>query len=453
MPINIDLYRTGVGLLGDNPSGGSAFSGGTSALAWTAPDGLADGNTLTITTDGTYDFGSRINPSPIWWQRGSVAYNRSGEVTLLEASLSDGSVITEGVNASAFDTATGLTARTALGERSVFGYESTDTDAKLGSFSEMAVNQAVSTRKARWGFSARYSFDLSKVRTSSLSSSTGTFDDGDNTAFALGETFTGTKGTSGSFTGRIIKFDSANSNITFTVDGSYSSSDNNGASIVGDTSGATATFDGVEYIGGRSMKLTRSSSDPSVTPTNPEVALGFTVVSTGQNIVDIRRSDFGSDDERPNGLSMPDSNWHDFGFLVDYSSTDYKISQNVDGSQFSYTHTNPNSALMSEVAYQFFHTLFGCDWGGSDNDYGHLVAQIKDPYADDELAGIYIGDAATLASCTNLVYARSTAWSNSSATATVSFGEIPIGTTAYIYVRDDAGAFVSTSGTALGALS
>ena len=44
--------------VGSNPNAGGGTSGGTAALGWSAPSGLADGNTLTITTDGTYDFGA-----------------------------------------------------------------------------------------------------------------------------------------------------------------------------------------------------------------------------------------------------------------------------------------------------------------------------------------------------------------------------------------------------------
>jgi hypothetical protein len=52
--------KVGNDYVGDKPNGGTSggTSGGTAALAWSAPDGLADGNTLTITTDGTNPFGS-----------------------------------------------------------------------------------------------------------------------------------------------------------------------------------------------------------------------------------------------------------------------------------------------------------------------------------------------------------------------------------------------------------
>jgi len=58
--INSSFTLTGIALNPDgslSTSGSNGLSGGTSALAWSAPEGLEDGNTLTITTDGTYDFG------------------------------------------------------------------------------------------------------------------------------------------------------------------------------------------------------------------------------------------------------------------------------------------------------------------------------------------------------------------------------------------------------------
>lgn len=61
MPINLELHENSDGTLdgrykqGNKPN---AASGGTPALAWSAPQGLSDGNTLTITTDGTNPFGA-----------------------------------------------------------------------------------------------------------------------------------------------------------------------------------------------------------------------------------------------------------------------------------------------------------------------------------------------------------------------------------------------------------
>lgn len=61
MSITFNLYRNFDGTLdGRYPSGDKpdAAFGGTPALAWSAPSGLVDGETLTITTDGTYNFGT-----------------------------------------------------------------------------------------------------------------------------------------------------------------------------------------------------------------------------------------------------------------------------------------------------------------------------------------------------------------------------------------------------------
>jgi hypothetical protein len=53
--------------VGSNPNTGDGTSGGTSALAWSAPSGLTAGNTVTITTDGTYDFGTKANAKPLFY--------------------------------------------------------------------------------------------------------------------------------------------------------------------------------------------------------------------------------------------------------------------------------------------------------------------------------------------------------------------------------------------------
>lgn len=60
MSINIELHENFDGSLDGRYKQGNKpiTGGGTPALAWSAPQGLADGNTLTITTDGTNPFGA-----------------------------------------------------------------------------------------------------------------------------------------------------------------------------------------------------------------------------------------------------------------------------------------------------------------------------------------------------------------------------------------------------------
>jgi len=410
--------------------------------------------TITISTDGSYDFGVRSETSQQWWQVGDRAWDKDGEVTLLEASRSDGDTLTAGVNADAFDTITNLTARKGAkaGLRSGFAYESSLNGQEVGGFSANTSNNPTTTRKAVWGYSGRWTDDLNKIRTSSYGSNTGIFDDGDNANFVAGEAFTGTDSGAGAITGYIIKYDTANSVITFLVNESYSSGGNNGASITGSTSGATATFDGVTYTSVSSLKLTRSSSDPSVTPTNPEVALALTLVSSGQHIVDIRRSDFGSDDERPNNHSMTSSNWESWDFTTDWSGSTYDIASYKAGDVFNYTHTNPNSADMAEVPYDFIHSLFAFDWGGGTNSLGHLFARMKDPYFDYELNRVVLGDSSTFSSCTVTSTCRSDSWSGTSIGAKLNFGEIPVSTETFAFIYNAAGVCVNpTAGLSLGA--
>lgn len=58
IPVKQDWTRNASGeYVGDVPSG-TPTSGGDDALGFSAPNGLVDGNALTITTDGTYSFGA-----------------------------------------------------------------------------------------------------------------------------------------------------------------------------------------------------------------------------------------------------------------------------------------------------------------------------------------------------------------------------------------------------------
>lgn len=57
--------KVGNDYVGSSPNG--ATSGGTAALGWSANDGVADGNTITITTDGTYSFGTKTNAKPMYF--------------------------------------------------------------------------------------------------------------------------------------------------------------------------------------------------------------------------------------------------------------------------------------------------------------------------------------------------------------------------------------------------
>lgn len=57
--------------------GGGGIEGGTAALSWRAPNGLADGNTLIIETDGSYNFG---NGPQYWFWPGFEGYSAGDSV-------------------------------------------------------------------------------------------------------------------------------------------------------------------------------------------------------------------------------------------------------------------------------------------------------------------------------------------------------------------------------------
>lgn len=405
---------------------------------------------ITISTDGTYNFGARSIPSQQWWQVGDRAWDKNGEVTLLEASRVDGDVMQAGIGADAFDVVTDITARKGAkaGLRSGFAYESSKFGEELGRFSVSPAFTPTVTRKAFWGYTGRWTDNMKKLFASSHSSISGAFIDGDSAEFVAGETFSGIKSpASGSdtFTGYIVKDDTANSIVAFRVDDAYSytSTQNNGAVIVGDVSGATATFDGVVFELPSSMKMTRSDTAPAVTPTSPEVALAYTHSSVPQLILQARTSDYGTDDDRPSPAGMTDSDWEDWSWQVDYSGLEFTGQTIRSGTATNNTYSNPNGVDFSNVHYEMHHVLMFCDWAGGSNNYGHFFARMKDPHMDYELNRVVLGDSASLSSCTVTSVCRSETWLATSTGARLNYGEIPSGTETFAFVFNEDGVCVN----------
>ena len=431
-------------------------SGGDAAFGWAGS--TAQLGDITVTTDTTYDFGTRAEASQQWWQVGDLAWDKNGEVILLEASRSDGDVMNAGVNADAFERMTNVTARrgSKAGLRSGLAYESNQNGKDIGRFASMANSTATANRLASWGFTGRWTETLGIIRTSPYSANSGTFDDGDNTNFILGETFSGFKSdTVTAITGNIIKHDAVNSVIVFTIVGNYSSTDNNGATITGDVSGATATFTNTgaaNYSSPSPMKLTRSSTDPGVTPTSPATALALTHGERGQHIVEIRNSVIGSDDERPSDHAGEGSDWENWTWEADWTATNsYKIRSIKAGDVFEYTHTNPSGIDLSNVEYEFIHELFAFDWAGSTNTLGHIYSVMKDPWSDTEVAKVILGNNAVFANCTKTSVFRSNSWSPTAVNTKINWSEFTQGEEGFLFIKTNAGLIVNaTAGRSMG---
>lgn len=450
MAIQFTLYRNanrsnqlnGAYPLGNAPASPLYYNGTPSQLG-----------TISIGTDGTYDFGTRSNQSQIWWQVGDRAWDKNGEVALAEADTVEGEVLSAGVNATAFTTCTDITARRGnkAGLRSNFAYEGSQNGHEIGRFVASPINTPTTTRKAFFGFTGRWTDYLNRVATSSYSSLTGNFDDGDNTQFIKGETFTGVKSGSGAFTGHIIKEDTANGVITFYTADSYNSTDNNGATITGDVSGAQATFDGVVYLRPAALKIARCDTHTGATPTSPEVAIGFTQVQSRQLILQTRTSTTGTDDYRPNSIQVGGSGWENWNFQADWSGSNLLAYIQRDGDVYTDTLANPNALDLSNVPYELNHTLLCTDFAGSTNPYGHLFAVMKDPHCDYELNRVVLGDNATFANCSNTAVCRSESWNTTSTTVRLNFGEIPSSTETFAFVFDGSGTCLNpTSGLSIG---
>ena len=97
----LERVATDIGLeIAGVAASANVLSGGSSALSWSAPNGLADGQTLIVETDGTHDFGSGPNPAHIYypsWEDYEVDANVEASVNYeLKTTTSDRAVLDQG---------------------------------------------------------------------------------------------------------------------------------------------------------------------------------------------------------------------------------------------------------------------------------------------------------------------------------------------------------------------
>jgi len=244
-----DWVKSGNSYVGDQPSGST--SGGTAALGWSAPSGLSDGNTLTITTDGTYSFGAKSQAAPVLWDFGTEAYE-NGVFNSDYASISEDSPVPVGVTDLYTSSSNLLVTANRQHRHSNIDrhYYSQSVDCELKNPRAYNTAGANTTMYASWAF--RYEVHPNFVRGVGVVSSSGTFTTGSGGSW--GEAITATIGST-DYEGRIYSIDGAT--CTLAVNASINSG-TGAISIVGLSSGATASLTtSTDYQALSSTKLFR----------------------------------------------------------------------------------------------------------------------------------------------------------------------------------------------------
>lgn len=213
---------------------GGGVSGGTPALSWSA-DALTDGGIITIATDGTNSFGSKITQSPVVWDMGSDFRNLNVPLPGHAAATDGASIAWAGIFDQAFGTITTTRPhRHPRIDRHYFGAETTLAFCPYGPL----LRSDTQSRKHYSCFRIRVPVDLRKVRTSVISNMSGDFDQGE--PGELGEPLTVTV-SGNDYPGRLIAI--KNGLMSFAATGVSISSGTGQVLVAGDLSGASATLD------------------------------------------------------------------------------------------------------------------------------------------------------------------------------------------------------------------
>lgn len=399
--------------------------------------------TITVTGDGTYDFGTRAD-NPEWWQVGTYALNKSGAVSLLEATVPDNTQLAYGVNETTFRSVPYTYANVGdhIGLRSKFAYESRHQtgSAYIGAFSEVnspAVKNARTTGKYFCSFKVQHMGTVRNMRIQSFTNRTGTFITSDVDTYAYGEPVTITSSAGKVRHGYVLMFNHDDTKVTFTVeDGSWTSADKTNAVIVGDISGASLTLDGSTYASISGTKMFRSNTNNHEALTGSQVEVGYVTTYQGQHITSIEAAGGPLADERPYAHAQSGNEWQTWAFIVDYSTTQLKVKSIKNDAFYEYTHTNPDGVDLSNVLQQITMIFLGLNWAGVPDRT--IVGRIKDFCLDYEGPRAYISNSPVAGEGTKVNYCRPSAnYSSNSAELMVDLGEIESDENRYLYLMND----------------
>jgi hypothetical protein len=211
-------------------------------LAWSAPDGLADGNTLTITTDGTYSFGTKAQAAPILWAFGSEIYE-NGVLNTSESALNTGDAVPEGAVWALANNVTISNDTRHANVNQMYRGGGEDNAVGIVGWPNCMLSvagdrdSALYSEKLFCSFRSKYSADVFHYRAISYDSLTGSFDDG-STSFDIGEEVTGT----GGLIGHLQYVDTVNSIVhirTAKTTAGWDSASTANATLTGSSTGAT----------------------------------------------------------------------------------------------------------------------------------------------------------------------------------------------------------------------
>lgn len=429
--------KVGNDYIGNQPSG--ATSGGTAALGWSAPSGLSDGNTLTITTDGTFSFGVKTQAAPTLWVFGSEVFE-NGVANNSESSLVDGDPAATGIWA--LDTYPTISTDTRhAGIDHVYTGNGANQREEIVGWPNCMLGTAedkdssIYNEKLFCSFKSRYSNHPYFYRATAYNSLSGTFDDGAN-EWDEGEAVS----IDGGLTATLLYVDTANSVIHFRAPSSaLNSSSLNNATMTGDVSGATCVLDtATVYTVPGATKFIRAYENTSETGIRTAFSPTGNVIGGYTGFTEDYRI-------QPTPiLGRNQANlqaWHTIESYFDHSGATGSGRLTVAGDEvtwsgFDLTNKDPSGGMVP--------ANIGLDLPNAPTPV-YETQWFGEIYVDTTPQRVVIGDGSTWAACDpdNTELLRPTAWSASSITAVYKAGS------GYLYVIDADDAPINSNGVAI----
>lgn len=382
---------------------GGGLSGGTPELSWSA-DTLTDGGIITIATDGTNSFGSKVTQSPVVWDMGSDFRNLNVPLSGHAAATDGTSIASAGIFNQAFGTITTTRPqRHPRIDRHYFGSETTLAFCPYGPL----LRSDTQSRKSYSCFRIRVPVDLRKVRTSAISSVTGTFDQGE--PGELGEPITVTVG-GNDYPGRIIAI--KNGLMSFSATGVSISSGTGQVLVTGDITGASAILDTTleGFKGAPSGKLYRINQQ-AINGVLSVLALGIEQVWIESNLDGV---DAIAMDRYANKLSYDAAaNYGDWIFVEtyqDWSNPSALTAQSmiIGGKGRVTSELPPVDGSSNYLDVPLSILMIGMDSSANHN----LNIEFGEVYVDETPKRVVIGDNADYSLCSNVEVQYVKAWAD-----------------------------------------
>lgn len=409
--------------------------GGSDPLAISASV-ITHGSDLTITTDGTYDFGSKTQAAPVHWQFGD-------EIYINGVSRTDGANVWGGTT-DVVDYVAGAArhSRVAGGYRAIGAGSKTDAAGFAG-------NPASDT-KLYFSFWVKPNCKFNRAYIHSTTATSGTFityADG-----RKGESVTITRSDGGTIQANILRISTNAVAYELPVGISPSISVLNGQTMTGNLSGATATL-GTTSAATGAVKVYRSAHgnyNASEVRTRSIHAWnnGGQQTVYGHNASNVQQWVSRVD----NTGNATEQIWNLYECYQDFSGATGSLVRRVNGAT-QYSVSGLSVAQLSTVR-GFNLSNLGLDSPGQSpfdalNNAG-VAQDWGEIYADKTPQRVCIGNAATWSACTKFDMQRPTAWSANSITVKTNCGDYSSNSTVYLYVVGVSGEPVTTSGVALG---